>query len=145
MAAVTSRPGTCNRSRDFPTCCLFHKVPGSNNVISWKLLINPGGFRPRIKLQNLTLPPNYAAVGQFNRVLFTIYESCGPGSSDFLGEADSPPGLVKIATLLILLMASVQLVETVGIEILTMVICADRQRSHQDVCHLFNDVHPDPA
>jgi hypothetical protein len=110
-------------------------------------IVNQSGrLPPPDKITKFNPPPNYARVGQFNRVLFTIYESCGPGSSDFLGEADSPPpGLVKTATLLILLMASVQLVETVGIEILTMVICADRQRSHQDVCHLFNDVHPDPA
>jgi hypothetical protein len=37
----------------------------------------------------------------------------------------------------------VKLSETERIEILLMVGYGDRQRSHQDVCHLFNNVHPE--
>jgi hypothetical protein len=33
--------------------------------------------------------------------------------------------------------------ETERIEILMMVDYGDRQRLHQDVCHLFNNVHPE--
>jgi hypothetical protein len=37
----------------------------------------------------------------------------------------------------------VKLSETERIEILIMVVYGDRQRSYQDFCHLFNNVHPE--